>query len=234
MMQESVPPVLERDSRQRSLVPPERLANCHALVIGVGAIGRQVALQMAAVGVPEMTLLDDDTVGVENLAPQGYFAEDMGTPKVAATAGLCRRLNPSIQVDALVTRFKRSTARTVISNKRLIVLACVDSIGTRKLLWESLRHLAAFFVDGRMSAEVLRVLAVDSPAMDGGYATTLFDEGEAFTGPCTARSTIYTASIAAGLMVGQWTRWLRGLPVDADVTFNLLASELTVASWARC
>jgi hypothetical protein len=158
----------------------------------------------------------------------------VGTPKVTATAGLCRRLNPSIQVDALVTRFKRSTAKTVISNKRLIVLACVDSIGTRKLLWESLRHQAAFLVDGRMSAEVLRVLAVDSPATDGGYATTLFDEGEAFTGPCTARSTIYTASIAAGLMVGQWTRWLRGLPVDADVTFNLLASELTVASWARC
>jgi molybdopterin-synthase adenylyltransferase len=230
MMEKSVPAVLERDSRQRALVPPERLANCHALVIGVGAVGRQVALQMAAVGVPEMTLVDDDTVGVENLAPQGYFAEDVGSFKVSATAEVCRRLNPSTQVQALVSRFKRSTARTVMCNKGLIAFACVDRIGTRKLLWESLRHQAAFFVDGRMSAEVLRVLAVDSPATDGGYATTLFDEGEAFTGPCTARSTIYTAAIAAGLMVGQWTRWLRGLAVDADVTFNLLASELTVGS----
>jgi molybdopterin-synthase adenylyltransferase len=87
-------------------------------------------------------------------------------------------------------------------------------------------------VDGRMSAEVLRVLAVASPATDAGYATTLFDEAEAFTGACTGRSTIYTASIAAGLMVGQWTRWLRGLPVDADLTLNLLASELSLTSSA--
>jgi hypothetical protein len=113
---------------------------------------------------------------------------------------------------------------------RQVVFACVDSIGTRRLLFETLRYQAAFFVDGRMSAEVLRILAVARPATDHGYETTLFDEGEAFTGPCTGRSTIYTASVAAGLMVGQWTRWLRGLPVDADLTVNLLASEMSVAA----
>jgi molybdopterin-synthase adenylyltransferase len=234
MHQDPIPAALERDARQRSVVPPERLASCHALVIGVGAIGRQVALQLAAVGVAEMTLFDDDTVGVENLAPQGYFADDVGTLKVTATQTLCRRLNPSIMVHAVAERCKRSTARTVASDKSLIVFACVDRIGTRKLLWESLRHQATFFVDGRMSAEVLRVLAVDAPATDISYASTLFGEGEAFLGPCTARSTIYTASIAAGLMVGQWTRWLRSLPVDADLTFNVLASELTLATALAC
>ena len=29
-----------RDSRQRELIPPARLAKAHAVVIGVGAIGR--------------------------------------------------------------------------------------------------------------------------------------------------------------------------------------------------
>ena len=33
---------------------------------------------------------------------------------------------------------------------------------------------------------------------------------------------------AAGLMLGQFTRWLRDLPVERDVLLNLLASELTV------
>ena len=41
-----------RDLRQRELVPPERLAACHAAVIGIGAIGRQAALQLTAVGIP--------------------------------------------------------------------------------------------------------------------------------------------------------------------------------------
>jgi sulfur carrier protein ThiS adenylyltransferase len=37
---------------------------------------------------------------------------------------------------------------------------------------------------------------------------------------------IYTAAIAAGLMLHQFTRWLRELPIDPDVSLNLLASEL--------
>ena len=37
------------------------------------------------------------------------------------------------------------------------------------------------------------------------------------------------AAIAAGLMTGQFARWLRGLPVDCDLSLNLLASELAVA-----
>jgi len=53
------------------------------------------------------------------------------------------------------------------------------------------------------------------------------------TGSCTTRGVIYTAAIAAGLMMGQFTRWLRGLPTDNDLSLNLLASEMTVAQAAR-
>jgi molybdopterin-synthase adenylyltransferase len=52
----------DRDVRQRDLVSPERLAACHAVVIGVGAIGRQVALQLAALGMPLLLLYDHDAV----------------------------------------------------------------------------------------------------------------------------------------------------------------------------
>ena len=38
-----------------------------------------------------------------------------------------------------------------------------------------------------------------------------------------------TCSIAAGLMVGQFARWLRRQRVTPDQTLNLLASELTVS-----
>ena len=69
-----------------------------------------------------------------------------------------------------------------------------------------------------------------APALDDSYRKTLFGAAEAFNGPCTARSTIYTVSIAAGLLVGQMTKWLRDLPLDADLTLNLLANEMTVPS----
>jgi molybdopterin-synthase adenylyltransferase len=217
-----------RDVRQRGLVPPERLAQCDAVVIGVGAIGRQVAIQLAALGISRLTLFDDDRVHFENLAVQGYWPEDLQRSKVKATAELCRRIHPAIQLNGIPERFKRSTPRSFTSAGDRIIFCCVDSIVTRRQIWESVRTSASFFVDGRMNAEVMRVIAVEEPAVDTYYPGTLFSANEAFAGPCTARSTIYTASIAAGLMVHQLTKWLRGIPVDRDITLNLLAAELIV------
>ncbi len=224
----------ERDARQRDLVPPQRLAACHALVVGVGAVGRQVALQLAAMGVATMDLVDHDVVAVENLAPQGYRPADLGKPKVHATAEVCHSINPDLKLASHAEPFRRSSIRTLACFRteplsQLALFCCVDSIAIRRLVWEAARHRLAFFADGRMAAEVIRVLAVGNPEADEYYATTLFAPEQAYAGACTAKSTIYTASIAAGLMVGQFARWLRKLPVDRDLTLNLLSAELNVA-----
>ena len=74
------------------------------------------------------------------------------------------------------------------------------------------------------------MLALKGPAANSllkKSSTTLFDQTEAEPGRCTARSTIYTANISAGLMLHQFTCWLRGQPVDRDLTLNLLASEFS-------
>jgi molybdopterin-synthase adenylyltransferase len=219
-----------RDLRQRQIVPPEKLAACHAIVVGVGAIGRQVAIQLAAVGVPAMDLFDDDVVAVENLAPQAYFPDELGAKKVEATAALASRLNPSLHCRLFPERFRRSSAKMLeeirAAGSRPIVFCCVDSISTRQLVWESVQRRCAFFTDGRMSAEIIRVVTSADPAADRYYPTTLFPEEQTQGGSCTAKSTVYTGSIAAGLMLGQFTRWLRGLPVDRDLSLNLLSSEL--------
>jgi sulfur carrier protein ThiS adenylyltransferase len=79
-----------------------------------------------------------------------------------------------------------------------------------------------------MSGEVLRVLvACDEPSRER-YPTTLFSAEEAYQGSCTARSTIYCANVAAGIMVSQFAKYLRHLPVEPDVQLNLLSSELSV------
>src|SRR5262249_34338796 len=125
-------------------------------------------------------------------------------------------------------RFRRSSARDLLGPGSLVVFMCVDQIAIRRLVWEACRQEAALFVDGRMSAEVIRVLTTAAPAHDPHYATTFFAPTQAYAGSCTAKATIYTASIAAGLLLAQFTRWLRNMPVDPDLTLNLLSMELTV------
>jgi molybdopterin-synthase adenylyltransferase len=209
-----------RFERQASLVPAERLINLRATVIGVGAIGRQVALQLAAIGVRRMQLLDFDQVELTNLTTQAYFAEDLGTPKVIASRNTIARIDPSIEVEPVCDRFraKQSTGKAVF--------CCVDSISSRASIWRTLENRCRFWADGRMLGEVIRVLAAANQRERQHYSSTLFDQTDAQVGACTSQSTYYAAAIAAGLMVHQFTRWLRDLPIDADLTLNLLAGEL--------
>jgi len=216
-----------RNLRQRDIVPPEALAQCRPTVIGVGAIGRQVALQLAAMGVTWLQLIDHDIVEEVNLAPQGYLENDLGRPKVQATADLAQNLNHRLETHEHQDRFRRGME---IGN---VVFCCIDSIDTRRHIWKAVKDQTVFFSDGRMTAEVLRVLTVADEAGRKHYPTTLFSEAEAYTGACTAKSTIYCANIAAGLMLSQFAKWLRKLPVESDITLNLLAGEWLMAEPAH-
>jgi sulfur carrier protein ThiS adenylyltransferase len=213
----------ERYSRQKDIVPSDRLEACRATVIGVGAIGRQVALQLAAIGIPWLQLIDFDTVEESNLASQGYAEADLGRLKTDATAQACWQINGQLDIHTVCSRYRRSTE---IGD---VVFCCVDSIETRRLIWQSLRDRTWFFVDGRMSAEVLRVLTACGSGGREHYPTTLFSSAEAYAGSCTAKTTIYCANIAAGMMLAQFTKWLRGLPVEPDIQLNLLCAELAVS-----
>jgi hypothetical protein len=214
----------DRFSRQRDLVPADRLAQLDVTVIGVGAIGRQVALQLASIGAKRLQLIDFDHVDETNITTQGYFAEDIRVPKVSAMARSISKIDSSIQVDVVEDRF-----RPMISVGQA-VFCCVDSIETRAAIWRSVSRRAAFWADGRMLGEAIRVLVAADEAGRRHYPTTLFAGSEAQAGRCTARSTIYSANIAAGFMVCQFVRWLRGQPTDQDLSLNLLASELMVAA----
>ena len=212
----------ERYIRQKDIVPPDRLAACKATVVGVGAIGRQVALQLTAMGIPWLQLVDFDTVDASNLASQGYLENDLGKPKVEATTLLCKQINTGFEIHWVKQPFRRSM------ETGNVVFCAVDRIHTRRLIWETVKDKTNFFSDGRMTAEVLRILTACDFTSRKHYPTTLFHSDEAFEGPCTAKTTIYCANIAAGLMIAQFTKYLRQLPIDPDIQLNILASELNV------
>ncbi len=211
-----------RFTRQADLVPRERLRTLTVSVIGVGAIGRQVALQLAAIGAPKLQLIDFDTVDATNVVTQGYPVDDVGRPKIEATADAVRRLDPEIETELICDRYR---SRHALGQA---VFCCVDRIAAREAIWRSAGRHAPFWADGRMLGEVLRLLCVTDFAGREHYPRTLFAAAEAEIGRCTARSTIYTANIAAGLLLHQFTRWLRGIPTDPDTTLNLLSGELIV------
>ena len=157
-------PMADRFDRQQELVPRKRLLQETITVIGVGAIGRQVALQLATLGVPKLQLLDFDEVELTNVTSQGYLADDVGRPKVQATADLCQQIEHLLDVEEIRDRF-RPTQEIGTS-----VFCCVDSISTRAAIWRSVGTRCRFWADGRMLGETLRLLVATA---DQGASTTL-------------------------------------------------------------
>src|SRR6187551_2565324 len=96
----------DRFVRQQDLVPIERLAKLMISVIGVGAIGRQVALQLAAIGTRRLQLVDFDRVDHTNVTTQGYLCGDIGSLKVTATAEAIKQLDPEVKVDLVDDRYR--------------------------------------------------------------------------------------------------------------------------------
>jgi sulfur carrier protein ThiS adenylyltransferase len=217
----------DRFERQQSLVPQHRLAGLTATIIGVGAIGRQVALQLAAIGAPRIQLVDFDKVEATNVTSQGYWQRDLEQLKVAATRKAIELIDPMIVVDLCADRFrpKHSVGE--------VVFCAVDSISVRATIWRAVEHRCRFWADGRMLGETVRVLCAADSTGRRHYATTLFPQAVAQTGQCASRSTIYAAGIAAGLMLHQFSRWLRGLPLDCDTTMDLLAGDWTATLVAQ-
>lgn len=215
---------MNRFTPQEALVPHERMESLQVTIVGIGAIGRQVALQLTSIGVRHLQLIDFDTVDVTNVTTQGYQCAEIGELKAVALQRQLVQVDPKVQVEVVSDRY-RPKYRTGEA-----VFCCVDSIAARAAIWNAVWEGVRFWADGRMQGEVVRVLALDGNDEEQcrAYRQTLFPQAEAHTGSCTSRSTVYAASIAAGLMVHQFCRWLRQITPDSSLMLNLLASELVV------
>ena len=213
---------MSRFQRQQDLVPLDKLQSLTTTVIGVGAIGRQVALQLAALGASQIQLIDFDRVEPTNITTQGYLQRDLGQLKVEATAAQILEIDPSITVTPIADRWRPEHPTGDV------VFCCVDTISARAAIWRSLQNRCQFWADGRMRGEVIRVFTANDSDTREYYRSTMFPQSDSQTGPCTARSTIYAAGIAAGLMIHQFSRWLREICCDPNLTFNLLATEIQI------
>jgi sulfur carrier protein ThiS adenylyltransferase len=211
-----------RNARQKSLVPQDKLDVANVTVIGVGAGGRQVSIQLAAMGVQNLTLIDFDKVEVENLAPQGFNESDIDRFKVDAVADMLGQINSQIKITTKIARFNSTMFDSGV------IFSCVDDMDVRKYIFDRCNEDADLLIDGRMSAEFMRIFCVHDDESKKHYAANLFPSSEAFQGSCTAKSTIYAASVSAGIRCAQFAKFLRGIPLDKEIQVNLLTNEMIV------
>lgn len=110
----------------------QRLLDARALIIGAGGLGSPVALYLAAAGVGQITLIDDDRVDLTNLQRQIAHAESrVGQSKVASAAQAMRALNAGVQVRPLDQRADAGLLDVEVAAAD-VVLDCCDNFATRQ------------------------------------------------------------------------------------------------------
>nr|WP_080682433.1 ThiF family adenylyltransferase [Sorangium cellulosum] len=104
------------------------------LLVGAGGIAAPAALALAAGGVREIRVADDDEVEITNLHRQILFdADDVGRPKLDAFAEALRRRHPTLRIDRRYGRFTPSAAAALMPGVSVVVDA-TDNFASRFLI----------------------------------------------------------------------------------------------------
>jgi molybdopterin-synthase adenylyltransferase len=93
----------------------QKLKAARVLVVGAGGLGSPLIQYLAAAGIGEIGILDDDEVSLSNLQRQVlHGTSDIGHPKVDSARDAVARLNPHVRVVALSNRLTSDNARAMI------------------------------------------------------------------------------------------------------------------------
>lgn len=109
----------------------ERLRQSRVLLIGAGGLGSPSAQYLAAAGVGEIGMVDDDVVEMSNLHRQLlHRTADVGRLKIESAADRLREINPHVQVRGIHGRLTAENALEMIRGWDVVIDGC-DNFPTR-------------------------------------------------------------------------------------------------------
>lgn len=134
-------------SRQTNLIDSEALSNVHVELYGIGSIGSWLALFLAKIGVKSITVWDYDKVEEDNVSAQAYGENQIGMMKTEALYNLIKN-QTDVKIGINSTKIIKSTEL----DPRLdsFQYCGVDSLETRKLIFDKLVGTPAYWIDTRI------------------------------------------------------------------------------------
>lgn len=107
-----------------------RVQKRRVVILGTGAVGSWVAVQLAQSGLKEFTLIDPDEVEPSNLNRSLFVPDDIGRSKVEVLSECLRRIRHDVDVTAVDTEISEPVQlRAIVGepHRQTIVVNCADS-----------------------------------------------------------------------------------------------------------
>jgi adenylyltransferase/sulfurtransferase len=118
----------------------QRLKAARVLLIGAGGLGSPAAQYLAAAGVGEIGVVDDDVVSLSNLQRQVlHGTADVGRPKLDSAADAIARLNPHVRTTPFPVRLTTENARDLVRGFDVVADGS-DNFATRYAVSDACFH----------------------------------------------------------------------------------------------
>jgi len=112
----------------------EAILGSAVLLVGLGGLGSPVAMYLAAAGVGELVLVDDDEVEASNLQRQIIHREKtLGFKKVRSAQAAIAEINSKVRIQTIDRRLSQLELDKIVP-KVDVVIDCSDNAATRELL----------------------------------------------------------------------------------------------------
>jgi len=199
------------------------LTNVEFHIVGCGAIGSSVAIQLARLGADNFHLYDFDKVGIENVGVSQYIDEDIGKSKVNALYTHIKKIECSIEVKPTNSKFESYSG-----TKDGILILGLDSMKARMDIVELLAQCPDkpnIVIDGRMGAEQFQQYMIDNPTVDK-YKKTWYSDEEGDPEPCTSKATSYCSNMSGSFIVNSIRKYVTKQPYNKEIVFNFPALYL--------
>jgi sulfur-carrier protein adenylyltransferase/sulfurtransferase len=124
------------------LAGQKKLLDARVLCVGAGGLGSPAGMYLAAAGIGQLGIVDDDVVEMSNLQRQILHTESrIGMPKVDSAAQTLSALNPDCRVTKIPERLTAANALTILADYDVIVDGS-DNFATRYLINDTALRLA--------------------------------------------------------------------------------------------
>lgn len=214
----------ERFANQSAMISEDALKT-PVYIIGAGSIGSFVALTLAKMGFPDITVQDMDTVEEHNIPAQFYPEDSVGQSKVDALKSMVKAF---AGVDLKVEGEPWDIHSRLPPNIGLLVVA-VDNMDLRKDIYTQWGHRVPYYIEARMGAEVARVYAIKTDVEHERcfYAGTLYPQSEAGPERCAYKTIIYTVLGCASIMAGIAKRIVMAQSFPSEVVYDFVTHTQT-------
>src|SRR5690606_11417489 len=99
-----------------------RLEAASVVVVGAGGLGSPSTFYLAAAGIGQLRLVDDDVVDRSNLQRQILHVDaDTGVPKVESARARLSALNPRVQIDPVRERLTSDNVERLLADADVVV-----------------------------------------------------------------------------------------------------------------